>query len=367
MVIEQHPPESRRRWLQHGLAAIACGVVAWPTQARGERGHWLAAAWDDASGRHFIGRLAWPGSALGAVRVLASIEVPTRAHGLLVEPDGAVLAVARRPGEWLLRWHADAPGATRWQVAEPDRRFNGHLLREAGSGHLISVETDLASGHSVLAVRDGQGLAVRDEWPVAGIDAHELLQDADGSLLLAVGGVPSLPESGRVKRGLPAMASALLRLDACDGHEVGRWELGDARLSMRHLARHAGGAIGIALQAEHDAAEAKAAAPVLAWFDGSRLRVGEQPSALAGYGGSIVATAEGFAIGAPRAGGIARWCADGRWLGLDPLAEACAISATPSGGWCAGGAVAARRDDLASPVPLPPMRLDNHWVLATAV
>ncbi len=76
--------------------------------------------------------------------------------------------------------------------------------------------------------------------------------------------------------------------------------------------------LGIALQAEHDDTAAKAAAPVLALFDGQQLRTcaADPGHALAGYGGDIAWAAGGFAVGCPRANGVAVWQADGRWTGF---------------------------------------------------
>jgi hypothetical protein len=48
--------------------------------------------------------------------VSAALDVPTRAHGVWAEAGGTLLAVARRPGDWLLRWRPDA------------RRRQGHRL-----------------------------------------------------------------------------------------------------------------------------------------------------------------------------------------------------------------------------------------------
>jgi len=113
----------------------------------------------------------------------------------------------------------------------------------------------------------------------------------------------------------------------------------DRRLSLRHLAWN-GARLGIALQAEHDAAEAKAAAPVLAVFDGEHLKPVAAPQALAGYGGDIVATrapaGDGFAVSCPRAQGIAIFTADGTWQGLIPFAEACALAAAADQVWVGG-------------------------------
>jgi hypothetical protein len=299
-----------------------------------------------------------------ALRVVRAIETPTRAHGILCEPAGTVLAVSRRPGDWLLRWAPRQPDSqAQWLWSAPDRRYSGHAALDAGGGLLFTSEADLERGSGLIAVRDVRTLETIDEWPAHGIDAHEVLVDADGSLLVANGGVPTRPETGRAKLDRAAMDSSLTRLDSRSGALLGQWRLADPRLSIRHLARHASGVIGAALQAEHDDPAARRAAPLLALFDGRRLDVARQPVALAGYAGDIAATRDGFAVGATRAHCVAHWTAGGRWLRSAPLAEACPL-AIDSGTLWAGGRTQALRE--AGPAglarcPLPPLRLDNHW------
>src|SRR3989338_2690858 len=58
----------------------------------------LAAAWERESSFH-IGLLSTQPGAGQSLQIHASLEVPPRAHGLFVLPDGSVLATARRPGD----------------------------------------------------------------------------------------------------------------------------------------------------------------------------------------------------------------------------------------------------------------------------
>jgi hypothetical protein len=174
------------------------------------------------------------------------------------------------------------------------------------------------------------------------------------------------------------MDASLVRLDTRTGALIGQWRLVDKRLSLRHIAWGepvAGGAqgrrlLGIALQAEHDDAAAKAASPVLAMFDGQRLQTHAAGAgqSLAGYGGDIAHTAGGFAVSCPRANGVALWRADGRWTGFLPLQEACALAAAPAPGggpslWAAGRLAALTQDSRGATraSPLTDLRLDNHW------
>ena len=94
------PRWTRRRSLAAACAGIGAAMVAPvfamepPGPGRAAPSRRVAAAWDDAAGRHHVGLLHMDHA---RVHVSASIEVPTRAHGLALEPDGSILAVARRP------------------------------------------------------------------------------------------------------------------------------------------------------------------------------------------------------------------------------------------------------------------------------
>ncbi len=364
----------RRRVLTQLLAlGASVATPAWAQAAASRTGPRFVAAWADDAGRQHLGVISTHGEALSVVR---SIEIPGRAHGLMVEPDGGVLAAARRPGDWVLRW-SPTRGAAQWFTCASDRSFTGHLLREPAGRWLYSAETDTGSGQGLIAVRDARSFELQTEWPTHGIDPHQFILDADGSLLVANGGVPTRPETGRAKLALDRMDPSLVRLDSRSGALLGQWRLADSRLSIRHLARHPAcdqadgrGLVGIALQAEHDDPQIKAAAPVLAVFDGNTLRTLDAPLSLAGYGGDIATTAMGFMVSAPRAGGVARWSRDGQWAGFTPLAEACSLASSGSEVWVGGRAQAAEcdasdtSDARAAPrrLAVPSLRLDNHWV-----
>jgi hypothetical protein len=342
----------RRQVLTLAAAGLALPARAGRAAAPVE----LAAAWRDAAPGYRVGRLALAGEALV---LRASIEVPTRAHGLLAEPGGTLLAVARRPGDWLLRF-SRAGRELQWLWIEPDRAFTGHLARSADGRHVFSGETDLESGAGLIGVRDARSLEKLDEWASHGVDVHELLPRGD-ALWVANGGIQTQPETGRLKLHLPAMDSSLVRLDAKSGALRGQWRVPDPRLSLRHLAWRADGRLGIAIQAEHEDAAAKAAAPILAVFDGRALKLAEGQPQLAGYGGDIAASAAGFAIGCPRSGGVARFDAEGRWQGLTLLPEACALAEGADGLW-AGGRGRALQLPEGQAKGLPGLELDNHWI-----
>jgi hypothetical protein len=293
---------SRRRAIGALLGGAALPLL--PARAGATPRALLAAAWTlrDDEARSQIGLLAFDGR---NATVVSSIDLPGRAHGLVARPDGSLLAVARRPGEWLLHWHP-ASGRPRWQWIEPDRVFTGHALLDAKRHRLYTAETDLDTGRGLLGVRDAQSLAKLAEWPTHGLDPHSLVWDAEGRLIVANGGIASRPETGRRKLTVERMEASLVRLAPDDGALLGQWRLSDERLSIRHLAwaKDAEGraVLGIALQAEHEAVAERAAAPVLALFDGERLHAAAAgEDALGGYGGDIAASQRGFVVSCTRA------------------------------------------------------------------
>jgi len=366
----------RRQWLAYA-ASLATPLATPAMAAPSSYTLRVAAAWESDTG-HQIGVLEQKGKALAGS---ARLDVPTRAHGMWAEAGGTLLAVARRPGDWLLRWKPGADGggqATAWGWIEPDRAFNGHVIASPDGKHLYTTETNLETGQGLIGLRDAATLEKTGEWSTHGMDPHELLLDADGSLMVANGGIPALPETGRLKIHMERMDASLVRLDTRNGALLGQWRLADKRLSLRHLAwgePAPGGTpgqrlLGIALQAEHDDAAAKAAAPVLAVFDGHGLQThGAVPGTkLAGYGGDIAHTAGGFAVSCPRANGVALWRTDGRWAGFLPLQEACALASAPAPGgkpslWAAGRLAALTQDSRGTTraSAIQDLRLDNHW------
>lgn len=388
---------SRRQWLRWlGALPVATigGLPAWagasPAAAvastMAAQATVLAACWERV-GAFQVGLLTTAGgTADPSLQALAALNVPTRAHGLVVEAGGSVLVVARRPGDWLLRWYPDGR-PPQWQWIEAQRALNGHAVVSADGRTIYTTETDLDTGAGCIGVRDARTLVKRDEWPTHGIDAHQLVWDRaqPHRLIVAHGGVITAPETGRAKLSLSRMDSSLVRLDARTGRLDAQWRLEDPRLSLRHLAwsGDASTTLGIAMQAEHDDADARAVAPVLALFDGDRLQTAPSPQrqtppssqTLAGYGGDIAAHGDGFFVSCPRAGGLAHYSTSGRWRGFMPLPEACALAVSADRLWTGGRPGAAgytlsaggAEGSGAARVEVADLRLDNHWVAVPPV
>lgn len=325
--------------------------------------------------------------AAARIRIAAEAPVPGRAHGLLALADGGFLAVAHRPGRWLLR--CDAAGQVQRRIAiddeRPRRTFNGHVEATASAGAgvvgdwLFTTETDPATGEGWISVRDARTLARVAGFPAGGRDAHQLLRAPDGTLVVAIGGIVRDLEGRRIEP--ERMAPALVQVAPGDGRLVGRWTLEDPRLSLRHMAFATGVApgaapgslplLGIALQAEHDRDEARRAAPTLAVWDGRALRIATHDASAGGYAGDIAAgPGGGFVISAQK---VRRglWWHPGqpeRLTLVAELTEPCALATLDDGAGVllSAGRGAARWHAREAPGMLPwPVALapDNHWVV----
>ena len=308
-----------------------------------------------------------------------AVPLPTRPHGLLTEADGGLLVVGVRPGTWLLR--CDGKGEVTQQVRVDEEsataRLNGHVVVAAKSDVLYTTETDQKTGRGKIGVRDRQTLRKLAEFDTHGIDPHQLLLDREGHLIVANGGVPRTPADKKLD--LHRMDSSLVRLDAGNGTLLRQWRLDDPRLSMRHLAwnRSNGAAdaiLGIAIQAEHDDAAKRAAAPILAVLDGGQLLVPTRANDGIGYAGDIAAAYNGgFALSSNQAGLAQLWHpgAPEKMAALVRMEEAYALAPWNGPGKGGGVLVATalglvRAHPTAGPVAIPwpqPMALDNHWVL----
>jgi hypothetical protein len=359
MAIDAWRP-TRRRALLVAAAGTLAPACSWAALKRATQAQPVfAAAWDSSDG-HAVGLLA---AGAQALHFAARTDVPTRAHGLCAAPGGWLIAVARRPGDWLLRWHP-GKGSTQWTWAEPGRIFTGHAAFSADGRRLFTGETDIESGQGLIGVRDPHNLAKQDEWPSHGLDPHELLAEP-GALWVANGGIPTWAETGRIKRELQRMDSCLARLDPVTGELTGQWRVPDRRLSLRHLVRNQG-RLGIAMQAEHDDESDRDMAPLLALFDGGSLAcVAAAPGErLRGYGGDIAPLGGGFVVSATRAHCAARWPEGGERPPSVGLDSAGALAEADGDVWLAGaGGCAVITAGGVRPLALPPgVRVDNHWI-----
>lgn len=367
-------PALRRRGFL--LASVA---AAWPLARASEADNAaLAAAWQSGAQQQ-LGLLT---AQHGRLEPGATLLLPTRAHGVLVEPDGSLLAFARRPGDWLLRWHP-MTGRARWRWLEDDTRLNGHGA-PVGERLIVTTETNRETGLGCLGVRERETLELIDAWSTQGRDPHQVLVLPQalgslpaGTLMVANGGVTTRPETGRSKMFGERLDASLVALSPSNGSLLGQWRLDDPYLSIRHLAWNPQSrTLGVALQAEHASEAERHVAPVLAVWDGERLNPARNQPPLGGYGGDIIALprgfTNGFAMACTRGDTLAFFAADSCFVRAATHAQSCALACAGSSWWNAGRdsvfsegqpsmmgtSSASRRLPVA-----PDLRMDNHWQL----
>ncbi|HMM55374.1 MAG TPA: DUF1513 domain-containing protein [Candidatus Desulfobacillus sp.] len=360
-----------------GLAALA----ALPRLALAESDHRAAigAAWRGPSkdDPHLAGVLQadWDSR---KVAIRYSLPLPGRAHDVHAEPDGGLLVVAYRFGNWLLRCDGEGRPAQRHTLeAEGSRLLCGHAVYSPDRSALYTTETDVRSGRGWVSARDPRSFKKIGEWETRGVDPHQLEVDHDGSLLVANGGVARRPEDDS-KLPLDDMDPSLVRLDGRNGDLLGQWRLPDSRLSIRHMAwnrpaAEPGALLGLALQAEHKEAERRRSAPVLAVFDGKTFVLPTHLGDGAGYCGNIAPAHRGGFVLTSIAGKALLWHPGipEKLQTIIEMEEAYALAPWHGPGRGGGALVAAavglvrwhpetKAQILAWPQP---MAIDNHWAL----
>lgn len=373
---------SRRRFLA-SLGALALLPKAGTALADGPAAaatSLIGAAWrgPNPGDSHYAGVLAadWERKKL---TIRYATPLPTRPHGLVPEADGGLLVTGVRPGSWLLRCDGNGQVVTQIDLAAEasSARLNGHAIHGPAGDVIYTTETDSRTGAGRIGVRDRNSLKKLDEWDSHGREPHQLLLDPAGHIVVANGGIPR--SAADKKYDLHLMDSSLVRLDARCGELLRQWTLDDPRLSLRHLAWNTAPAsgqplLGIAMQAEHDDAARRAAAPILAVLEGDELRVPTRSNDGAGYAGDITAAYNGgFALSSNQAGLAQLWqpSQPDRLTSIVELQEAYALTnwqgPQPGGGVLVATALGlVRWHPTAKPALLPwpqKMALDNHWVL----
>lgn len=310
------------------LAALPAGVVlahprlaaAVPAPAHAA----LLTCWADhpTRPRHFFAGL---GQAMST-----ALALPARGHDVFWHPanDGSAIVVARRPGRFLVRWDV-ASGKTlaRFDTGDAldDIRLEGHFAFSADGRRLYATESDLITGRGHVGVYDTDSLARLGRHDAGGIGPHAIGRLADGTLAVAIGGVLTLPETGRVKRNLDSMDPSLVILDPASGQILRQLRLPDPWMSVRHVAQAADGTIGVALQNEGGPDR-----PLLARVQGEALVYAEADAATrarcGGYAGDVMAIDGHFALSASTAGITALWTTGGRHVGTLDTPRVCALT-----------------------------------------
>ena len=309
------------------------------------------------------------------------LALPGRAHGFARRPGRREAAApARRPGSYMAVIDFDRGRVVRMVGTARGRHYNGHGAFSADGRLLFVTETDTARDAGMIGVLAAdRGYARIGSFASGGRDPHDirLLPDG-GTLVVANGGIPSDRNAPGTRADLDRMDSTLAFIDAASGTIVALHrlpgELGP--LGMRHLAVAPDGTVAVAMQHEGLAASPvpliafarRASPPILIGtprpaIDAMRLYCG---SAAIDRRGTVLA------VSSPRGGVVTFWrIADGGWLGMLALGDACAVAADVSrhGFLVGSGLGGVRRHDPATGITTPLAglvaargRWDNHFI-----
>lgn len=313
-----------RRMILAGLAASVLPVPGWA-----DLGSPACLAAGKAGDIHVLHGLAADG------RSLFSIDLPGRGHAAAAHPHRPLaVAFARRPGTFAVVLDCRT-GAVRKQLAPPDgRQFNGHGVFSEDGRTLFTSEVVAGTSQGRIGLWETDEFRRIGEWGSGGIGPHDLKRRADGTLVVANGGIATDPQD-RSKLNIDSMRANLTLLSG-DGQILEQVELPLAlrQNSIRHLALGPDGRVAFAMQWEGDAADT---VPLLGlWRPGSTPTLCAPPLAelarMQGYAGSIAMTAQGLiAVTSPRGGVVMIHGSDGTHLVTHSRADACGLAAYGDG------------------------------------
>lgn len=323
-------------------ATLLAGVLPLPLRAAQTRAsaNFLSAV-ADAEGRYWLAAF---GLGPDSLRLHYRLPLPDRGHHVAVHaPRALFVAVARRPGTWLLLGDLYSGRILQELRLPEDRHVCGHGVFSADGSHFYTTESnrDDRRGDSGLVVEwevgnvsGGVELLRGREFASGGVGPHELLLMPDGNtLVVANGGLRTDPETGTEVADAATMCSSLVYLDRRDGRQLEQHFLpeGQRLSSIRHLDVNACGQVVMGLQYQGEPWEQ---VPLVAVHQrGSALRTLETPELVLGrmkqYVGSVrhVAGSDSIVASCPRGNLLAFWSAvDGSWLGSVPARDACGVA-----------------------------------------
>lgn len=361
--------DAPQRWSRRDFLLAAAGMLLVPAPGLAASSAAQLLSPVSRDGRHFAAALD------GAEPQLTPL--PMRGHGLLPDPRRRheALVIARRPGTLAVKLDLRTGQVLRQWQAEEDRHFFGHACYSADGRTVFVTENDIDAGQGLVTVRDAEDFRVLAEYRTHGIGPHELLLMPDGvTLVVANGGIQTLPETGRVKLNRGRIDTSLVYLDSRDGRLLGRYPLPTTHTSLRHLALTPDGLLAAALQFEGD--RTQPGTPLMVFHRGENaLQFAGAPQAawdrMQHYAASIAydpASAR-FALTCPVGDVIACWDTGGEFTGLIDVPKVSGIAFNASQGFASNESGEVYRLDLSLMraslhAKLLGVQWDNHLCLA---
>lgn len=302
--------------------------------------------------------------------VIRTLPLADRGHSFALASDRSrAVAFARSPGTTAIAFSTTGGEPVAF-FAPAGRHFYGHGVFVDRDRLLLATENDYDNARGTIGIYDATGSYERIGEFACGVGPHEVVLMPDGrTIAIGVGGIETHPDAGEAKLNLATMMPSLLFLDGATGDVLTEHRLPPAlnRLSIRHLAVDARGAVWFGCQYEGAAADqppllgrAGPDRPPVMVDEGADVRLG-----LRNYVGSVAASADGTIIAAssPRGGQVMLVDLSGRVVGVTALPDGCGLAPRDDGfvATSGEGAIVAigtdgRRSDLAN----GRVAFDNH-------
>ena len=245
--------------------------------------------------------------------IVRELPLRGRGHDIALDPESREAVVfARRPGSFALAFDVQGRREPVLFTTPANRHFYGHGVFSPDGRLLYATEHDNETRQGLLGVYSATESYKRiGELPTFGIGPHEVILLSDGrTLAVANGGIETHIETGREKLNLDTMTPSLAFIDRASGALIAEHkQAGDLRkLSIRHIAADAKGAVWFGAQWEGDAAETPELVGCASIDKPLRVIEPDTPrgASLAGYIGAVAFSGDKrvLAASAPRAGRI---------------------------------------------------------------
>ncbi|WP_027486584.1 DUF1513 domain-containing protein [Allorhizobium undicola] len=239
----------RRHFLKAAGAVFLAGLAPGAAEALMRSDAVYASAFRDGNGAFGLAILSEAGD------ILATAELPGRAHGLASSPaTGKVVAFARRPGMYALVMDVDGNAPPLVISAPEGRHYYGHGHFSPDGRILYASENDFDGNRGMIGLYDARdGFRRIGEFEAHGLGTHDMTVSDDGRLLIiANGGIETHPDFGRTKLNLDNMQPSLVLADAATGALIEKHDMPEAlrQLSTRHVDVDARGRVWFACQYE---------------------------------------------------------------------------------------------------------------------
>jgi uncharacterized protein len=245
--------------------------------------------------------------------IVREVPLQGRGHDIAYAPvSGQAVVFARRPGSFALAFDVKGARAPVLFATPANRHFYGHGVFSADARLLYATEHDNETRDGLIGIYNAtDGYKRIGEFPSHGIGPHEVILLSDGkTLAVANGGIETHIETGREKLNVDTMVPSLAFIDSASGALLAQHKHTGSlhKLSIRHIAADAKGAVWFGAQWEGEAEETPELVGCASIDKPLRLIETAAPmgAGLAGYIGAVAIDGDRriLAASAPRAGRI---------------------------------------------------------------